>query len=232
MSDGSGFPDAHAGAPVPGGPDTGTAQAAKSEAGALTHAASDAATKVVHTATDEAASVAGEAKSQLKDLYTQSRTELSGQAAHQQERLASGLQAAGDELGSMARSSENGGVATDLVQQVSARLSDAASWLNERDPAAVLDEVKRFARRRPLVFIAGAAVAGIVVGRLARSLAAASHEEAPAAGATPRPEPAAAVSSAPAAPPVVTEGESPLFDSTARVTEAEREVGGDRPHTV
>jgi len=72
----------------------------------------------------------------------------------------------------MAASSTDGGVATDLVRQAAHRLSGAASWLGDRDPGTVLDEVKRYARRRPVVFLGVAALAGVVVGRLTRSIAA------------------------------------------------------------
>lgn len=163
-----------------GEPDTGSGktEAAKQEASAVKDTAAGAAKDVAHTAKDEAASVAAEAKSQLKDLYSQTSTELSGQASQQQERLATGLKAVGDELGAMARNSDGGGIATDLVQQVSTRLADAATWLGDRDPAALLDEVKKFARRRPVVFIAGAAIAGIVAGRLVRAMAANQHDDA------------------------------------------------------
>lgn len=160
-----------------GEPDAGSGKVdtAKQEAAAVKDTATDAAKNVAHTAKDEAASVAGEAKSQLKDLYAQSRTELGDQAATQQARLATGLKSMGDELGSMARNSEGGGVATDIVQQIATRVSDAASWLDTRDPTSVLDEVKRFARKRPLVFIAGAAIAGLVAGRLVRAVASNQH---------------------------------------------------------
>ncbi|EZP27856.1 hypothetical protein [Microbacterium oleivorans] len=182
--------------------DSGTTETVKQEASAVTGTATDAAKDVAHTAKDEAASVATEAKTQLKDLYSQSRSELSGQAAQQQERVASGLKSVGEELGSMARNSEGGGVATDLVQQLSARLADAATWLGDRDPAALLDEVKRFARRRPVAFIAGAAVVGIVAGRLVRAMA--SHDDAGTATAgrsiTPTPAGAGVPASASATP--------------------------------
>jgi hypothetical protein len=176
MSDGYGYgsaaptqPDAH--------DDTGKVDAAKQEASAVKDTATDAAKDVAHTATQEAAAVAGEVKSQLADLYAQSRNELSDQASQQQARIASGLASVGDDLSAMARGSENEGIAADLVQQVSTRLSSAAAWLEARDPAAVLEDVKRFARRRPVLFIAGAAVAGIVAGRLVRALAAVQHDD-------------------------------------------------------
>ena len=46
----------------------------------------------------------------------------------------------------------------------------AASWLEQREPADLLDEVRNFARRRPGTFLIGAAVAGLAAGRLTRGL--------------------------------------------------------------
>ncbi|MFL0565273.1 hypothetical protein ACH0CG_05920 [Microbacterium sp. 179-I 1D1 NHS] len=189
--------------------DSGAAETAKQEAAAVTGTAVDAAKDVAHTAKDEAASVASEAKTQLKDLYSQGRTELSGQAAQQQERLAGGLKAAGDELGAMARNSDGSGIATDLVQQVSTRLTDVASWLGERDPAALLDEVKRFARRRPLAFIAGAAVVGVVAGRLVRAMA--SHDEASTSAGSLAPAPSGASGVPASAPATPVAGDEPSY---------------------
>jgi hypothetical protein len=69
----------------------------------------------------------------------------------------------------MADSSESG-MASNLVSQAATRAGDVAGWLENRDPSAILEDVKRFARRRPGVFIAIAAGTGILVGRLAKSL--------------------------------------------------------------
>lgn len=151
--------------------DSGKADAAKHEAADLADTATTQAKDVLGTAKDEAASVVGEAKTQVKDLYAQTTRELKEQANTQQQRLAGGLRSVSDELGSMASNSEGSGVASDLVQQVAGRLSGAASWLGDRDPASVVTEVKRFARRKPGVFILGAAITGVVVGRLTRALA-------------------------------------------------------------
>jgi hypothetical protein len=173
----------------------GTVGTAAHEATEVAGTAADAAKDVAATARHESAAVAHEASSQLHDLYGQARGELSQQAASQQERLSAGLRGVGDELGAMARSSESSGVATDLVRQASERLGAAATWLGDRDPASVLDEVRAFARRRPVLFLAAAAVAGIVAGRLTRALASgsgsdsggtvASRPPAPSADATP-----------------------------------------------
>jgi vacuolar-type H+-ATPase subunit H len=158
-------------------PQSGTVGTAKNEAGEVAGSAKQEAGRVVETAKTEAASVAREAKSQVKDLYSQTQRELKEQAAHQQQRVAEGLRAVGDELGSMAQKSETPGVAADLVSQVSSRLSGAATWIGDRDPGSLLSEVKSYARRKPGVFIAVAALAGLAAGRLTRALAEQAADE-------------------------------------------------------
>ena len=51
-------------------------------------------------------------------------------------------------------------------------LSGFPEWLPEGRiiEMHVLDELRRFARRRPATFLIGAAIAGVVVGRLTRNL--------------------------------------------------------------
>jgi len=175
-SDATGMPGANR--PVETGTNApGATPSVGGEAAGVKDTAADAAKDVAHVAQDEGASVAREAKSQAKDLYAQTRDELSAQASQQQDRIAQGMLSMADELGSMAQQSENSGMATDLVQRASQRLDSAGSWLSAREPADVVSEVKRFARRRPGMFIAAAALAGVVAGRLTRALAQAASEE-------------------------------------------------------
>jgi hypothetical protein len=195
------------------------AATAKDQASQVASDAASAGENVLGTAKEQAASVAGEVTTQAKDLFKQTQSELVEQASSQQKRVASGLQSLSEELRSMADKSENGGVATDLVQQAAGRAGSVASWLDARDPGSLLDEVKNFARTRPGTFIGLAAVAGVVAGRLTRSLTSeAADEKAAAASApsTPTATTAPAVSTyaapvapvAPAAPvaPVVATG--------------------------
>ena len=165
------------GAAASGSQDGSTVDTAKQEAGELKDTATEQAGQVASTAKDEAAAVAREAKSQVKDLYSQTTSELREQAGQQQQRVAAGLRSIGDELGGMASGSQDQGLATDLVRQASDRVSGVAEWLDARDPGSLLAEVKSFARRKPGTFIAIAAVSGVVVGRLARSLAGAAADE-------------------------------------------------------
>ncbi|MFP3467245.1 hypothetical protein [Leifsonia sp. SIMBA_070] len=143
----------------------------RDEAGRVAGSAAQAGKDVAGTAAEQARNVAGEAKSQAKDLFRQTQNELREQAAQQQERVASGLHSVGDELDQMASSSEQGGVASDLVRQAAQRTHAIAGWLDQRDPGSLLNEVKSYARRNPGTFIAAAAIAGALAGRLTRALA-------------------------------------------------------------
>ena len=146
--------------------DTATAQA-----GQVKDTATQEAGHVAGVAKDEATRVAHEAGTQVRDLYERSRSELKDQAGEQQQRAAAGLRSLGDELGRMASGQDSPGVASDLVGQAASRVGAIGEWLENRDPGSLLDEVKGFARRKPGTFIAVAAVAGVLAGRLTRSLA-------------------------------------------------------------
>lgn len=163
--------DAYSAAPVTYGTQSKT-EAAKHEAGDLAHQATDSAQHVAETAKAEAANVAGEVKANAKDLLYQARTDLTDQAGAQQQKVAQGLHSISGELRTMADASEQPGVATDLIRQAADRSASVASWLEGRDPGSLLNEVKTFARQRPGTFLMLAAGAGILAGRLTRSLSA------------------------------------------------------------
>jgi len=162
--------------------DTGKTEVAKDEAGRVADSAKDAAVDVAEVAKDEAATVAHEAQLQAKQLYHQTQSELREQAAVQQQRVADGLRSIGDELQQMARSSEQQGVASDLVGQAASRTQSVARWLDERDPGSLLQEVKSYARRNPGTFIAAAALTGVLAGRLTRALASGGDDSSSTAG--------------------------------------------------
>ncbi|MFL6099768.1 MAG: hypothetical protein ACJ71T_07425 [Actinomycetales bacterium] len=129
-------------------------------------------------AKDQAGNVAAEARSQAEDLLGQGRDQLREQAAQQQDRLATGLQSLSRELSSMADSSMEQGLATDLARQASHRAHSLASWLESREPGQVIDEVRSFARERPGAFLGLAAAAGVLAGRLGRGLKEGEPQEA------------------------------------------------------
>ena len=148
-----------------------TTPGAREEAANLANEAGDAGRRVAETAKEETKAVGYEARRQARRLADQVGSEVRQQAATQQSRAASGLRNIGDEFSNMASGSGSGsGLAADLARQAGDRVGAAAQWLDERDPAIVLEEVKGFARRRPGVFLAIAVGAGVVVGRLTRAL--------------------------------------------------------------
>jgi len=137
-----------------------------------------AAAGVASAAKDGVGDVVQEVGTQVRDLVSQALREVSDQVSTQQQRLASGLRTAGDDFNGMTQGSTSDGLASSLVRQASTRASSAANWLETREPSDVLAEVRAFARRRPGTFIAAAAVAGVVVGRLTRSVVSNAKEHA------------------------------------------------------
>lgn len=125
---------------------------------------------VAGVAKEEIHKVGSETKKQAKDLYRETQTELADQAASQQKRVASGIRSLADEFGELAGSSQTQGVASDLAQQAASRAAGIADWLDQRDPGSLLGEVKDYARRKPGTFIAIAAIAGVLAGRLTRGV--------------------------------------------------------------
>ncbi len=86
----------------------------------------------------------------------------------------------------MANGSTQTGIAADLVRGAGERVNDAARWLDDRDPRALVEEVKGFARRRPGVFIAIAVGVGVIAGRLTRAIASSSEASDSSSNATDR----------------------------------------------
>jgi hypothetical protein len=122
----------------------------------------------------EVSNVASEAKYQARNLVDQTRSQLRGQVTNQQSQLASRLNGWASELGSMASKSDDSGPMTDLAQEASRRVGEISHWLDNHEPSDLLDGVKRFARRRPVAFLALAAASGAVAGRVTRGAVAAN----------------------------------------------------------
>jgi len=143
---------------------------AKDEAGNVASTAKGAAGDVAGTAKEQAGQVAGEAKKQVKDLAGQARSELTDQAQTQQQRVAGGLHSVSDQLRALANGDAPQGPANDLAHQAAQKVSEVARFFENREPGQVLDEVRRYAQRRPGMFLAIALGAGVVAGRLTRGL--------------------------------------------------------------
>jgi hypothetical protein len=153
------------------------ADAAKGAAQDVAGDAKSAASDVAGTAKDQVKRVASEATDHAKQLYGQASEGLKEQAGQQQERAAGGLRSLSDQLSSMADKSDDDGIAQKVVRDLSHRAGSLAGFLEGRDPGSLLDEVKSYAARKPGTFIALAAGAGILAGRLTKALAAETKHE-------------------------------------------------------
>jgi gas vesicle protein len=165
---------------TPGSSDT--REVAKDEVRATADQAKEGARHVAEVGKGEAKNVAQETSQQAKELWQQTRNQLMDQSAHQQTKVAEGLRSLSQELSSMARGSDQQGVASDLAQQASQRIGDVAGWLDQRDPGSLVSEVRQFARQRPGTFLATAALVGLVGGRLSRGLVADHQDRSDTAG--------------------------------------------------
>ncbi len=133
----------------------------------MSRTAADAGREVAGTAQDQAKQVTREARQQAADLLQQARQQAGDQARAGQRRAGEGIRALAGELHGMAGGANQGPV-SDLAAQAAGRVEAVADWLDRREPAELLDEVRTFARRSPGTFLLGAALAGVLVGRLTR----------------------------------------------------------------
>jgi hypothetical protein len=163
-----------------------TTAVARDEAANVGQSAAEAGSHVAQTATDQARMVASETARQARDLLGEASGQAVDQASAQQQRAARQLRTVADELHEMAAKGGQSGVATEVAHQAAERIHGAASWLEQREPADLLQAVRDFARRRPGVFLASAAAAGLVAGRLTRGATAAARSGSQPAGGSQR----------------------------------------------
>ncbi len=150
---------------------------ARDQAQQVKDSAADATSQVAQTSKEQVRQVTDDVRSQAKQLAGETKSQLNEQASSQRDRAVSGLRSLGDELSSMSQNSEQSGVGTQLAREGSDFTHKTADFLEQRDPTQLLDEVRNLARRKPGAFLVGAAVAGVVVGRLTRGAVSARSDD-------------------------------------------------------
>ncbi|HEX2772971.1 MAG TPA: hypothetical protein VHN18_11155 [Micromonosporaceae bacterium] len=151
-------------------------QAAREQTSNVRQGTAHAGGAVAQSAVGQGKEVAAETGRQAHNLIGQASSELREQADVQQKRVAGGLRALGDEFQTMAGCDGQQGMASDLARQASNRAHQAADWLEQREPGVVVEEVRDYARHHPGMFLAGAAVAGMLAARLTRNLGTSSGD--------------------------------------------------------
>ena len=159
-----------------------TMEASKTEARNVAATAKESGREVVDEVGEKTAEVASTAKGEFQRLMDQASTEVQSVGRERGEQLAGRL----DTLVQQMRALREGRVdeAGDLrswMSQAEQRMQHYATTLRERGPDGVLDDVRRFARRRPGAFLLAAGATGFVFGRAVRAGAMSSHRsESPA----------------------------------------------------
>ena len=163
------------------GGEASTADVAKDQARNVGQTAAQAGSQVASTAADQAKQVTTETKRQAQDLVAQGRQQLQEQARTGQQKAGQGLSEIAQQLRTMVEGGGDAptGPAADLVRQAGDKVEQVAGWLTEREPGDLVNEVRAFARRKPGVFLLGAALAGVVAGRLTTGVVAAHKDAAP-----------------------------------------------------
>ncbi|MBO1756494.1 hypothetical protein [Allobranchiibius sp. CTAmp26] len=155
-----------------GGSQQSTAGQAKDAAADVAGHGQQAAADVARTGQQAAGQVAGEAKDRASDLLGKTKIQVNEQVEVQRTSAVQTLRDLGEQLAAMTDHVEQQGTAIDAATTARDRVRGAADWLDQRDGAQVLHEVRQFGRQRPGTFLGLAALAGVVAGRLTRGVVA------------------------------------------------------------
>ena len=142
------------------------------------HTTKDRATDVATTARDEVRDVAGDARSeasavvaeagtQARHLADEARTAIRRQASDGTSRAAGAVDQLAGRLRALAAGDpEQAGDLRRYAQDLGDRLGGVAGRMNDRGLDGLVEDVQRFARRRPAMFLAVTAAAGFAAGRV------------------------------------------------------------------
>lgn len=114
-------------------------------------------------AMEGAKSVMGNAMSELRAGASAKAEEMRGSIAEEGQRMAYSLREAAGQGG--------GGVQARVLETMASGVEAVSDQIAARDVSGLIDDVTAFARRNPAVFIAGAAVAGLMLARMAAKAA-------------------------------------------------------------
>jgi gas vesicle protein len=161
------------------------ASSAAERGGALIQQATENARQVAETVKTQASDVTSELVGSGRSLVDDARSRLQAEAVAVPERAADSLRSLGEEVQALAEGrpedaptvSQYVWRAADGFYGAADRLHAIAEDMQERGVSGVLEDVQTFARRRPGVFLLGAAVLGFGVGRYVKAEAAQRKEQ-------------------------------------------------------
>lgn len=110
-----------------------------------------------------------EAAGAAQDTYARARSAAEGQAERGKSAAASEIENVADALRKAAGDMRHGSPQERTFGQIAESLADASEAIRDRDFGQIAGDVSDFARRNPLAFLGGAALAGFAVTRFAKS---------------------------------------------------------------
>ncbi|MEY4983098.1 MAG: hypothetical protein RIR62_1364 [Pseudomonadota bacterium] len=169
------MPTKQSGTDQTGTDQTGTGQTGtgQNETPSLGDTAQRAAEQLKETGRDAlhgAKSVVDGAVSDLKAASAAKAEEMRGMVADEGQRMAQSLRDAAQQGG--------GGVQARVLDSVASGVSAVSDQLARHDLRHLMDDAVAFARRNPAIFVAGAALAGLVLARLAAQAGGHAHAHA------------------------------------------------------
>ncbi len=148
-----------------------TASAAAEAGSQVAGAGAEGVRQVASEAATQAGEVTRQATEQARDLVQQAQTQLRDQAGTQAQRAAGGIRDVGQQVRALSEGrSDQAGIAADAARQLADKLDQLAVRLDQRGFEGTVDDVRELARRRPGLFLLGAAATGFAVTRLGRGL--------------------------------------------------------------
>jgi len=147
----------------------GVRTAARDEGAEVAQHAREAAGQVGSTVREQATQVTRETAHQARHVVRDVRERVASEAEQQATRVSKQLGRIADELTDMARTAPPDSMSAGAILSAADTGRQAARFLDERGAQGLLDSARDYARRKPGTFLLGAAVAGFLVGRVAKS---------------------------------------------------------------
>lgn len=143
-------------------------QTARAETSATADQARQAAGQVTATAAQQAKEVAGEVRQQAGSVVQDLRSRAVDEAEGQTRRAAGVLRQWAQDLAELAENASGDSPARSVATQVADRGHRVADYVDKQGVEGIVGDVQSFARRRPGLFLGGALLAGLAVGRLGK----------------------------------------------------------------
>jgi hypothetical protein len=125
---------------------------------------------VASVASEQAATIGSQAVDQARTVLDSATGDVRDQLEQRLSTLAGAARTTADELQALVEGRpEDAGRTKEMAQTASQHIGRLADKADELGVQGVVEEVTDLARRRPVLFLAGAATAGILVGRMAKA---------------------------------------------------------------